>query len=227
MGTTGTVAPEPAATTPGAPGSAGMNGTTGNDTTGAATGSTPMNTQMPAQMGSLNDGQILAIVGDANKGEIACAKLALTHSKNAEVKKFAQEMIRDHMKLNKDGAQAAQRAGIKAEESDASRNLEMQNDDTSKKLAALHGDAFDKAYADAQVDAHTTVLATLDNQLIPAAANPGFKTALTAARSVVAEHLEHARHLQTMIGNAQGTTSAPSPSTGAVPGSTQTPQPVP
>ena len=45
---------------------------------------------------SLSEGQIVKYLQTVNGGEIADARMALRRSKDADVKNFAKEMIKDH-----------------------------------------------------------------------------------------------------------------------------------
>jgi putative membrane protein len=141
------------------------------------------------------DGQIVAIVTVANKGDIAAGELAKSKTKNKDVKSFAEMMIKDHTALQADGEKLAKAAGITPEENDTSKKMQADADATASKLKALEGKEFDKAYAEAEVAMHQAVLDALDQTLIPAAQNADLKNALAGAREKVNGHLEHAKAL--------------------------------
>ena len=67
-------------------------------------------------------------------------------------------------------------------------------------LKKLKGAAFDKAYVAHEVAYHQAVLDAIDKTLIPSASNAELKALLVKVRPVIAEHLEHARHLQSQLG---------------------------
>src|SRR6059058_1570561 len=65
---------------------------------------TPTPTQAPPPApapGGLSDPQIAAIVVAANQVDIDAGNLAVKKTKNAEVKKFAEQMVTDHTAINK------------------------------------------------------------------------------------------------------------------------------
>jgi putative membrane protein len=152
---------------------------------------------------ALSDAQIAGITGAAHKGEIEQAKLAKKQSKNAKVKAFANQMIKQHTSAEKMEAAVAAKAGITPADSDTSTSLTQGSADTVTKLQGLKGTEFDKAYVQAQVEAHTKVLDTIDNVLIPAAQNADLKAQLQKERPIVAAHLEHAKKLADSMGASQ------------------------
>ncbi|MEO8877207.1 MAG: DUF4142 domain-containing protein [Polyangiaceae bacterium] len=148
---------------------------------------------------SLSDGEIAAITNAANQGEIDQAKLALKKAKSAKVKKFAQMMIDHHTAAMNDQVKLVNTAKITPSSNSMSQQI---GTDGATALSSLQNDSgadFDKAYIDLQVNEHQQVLTTLDQKLIPAAANPDLKAALVAFEPKVAEHLKKAQALQTEL----------------------------
>jgi len=68
-----------------------------------------------------------------------------------------------------------------------------------KKLKALKGKEFDKAYVDNEVTYHQAVLDALDNTLIPNASNDELKSLLVKVRPAFVAHLDHAKHIQSTL----------------------------
>ena len=54
-------------------------------------------------------------------------------------------------------------------------------------------------YAENEVAMHTRVLNSLDQELIPNAKSANLKDFLSKTRTNIAEHLEHAKHLQSQV----------------------------
>jgi putative membrane protein len=149
-----------------------------------------------AQSAGPNDAQIAAIVVTANQVDIDAGKLAQSKSGNKEVKAFAQRMITDHTGVNKAATDLVTKLKVKPEENSTSKNLKAGGDDTLKRLTALKGAEFDKAYVDNEVTYHQTVLDALDKTLIPNAKNEELKALLVKVRPAFVAHLEHAKHIQ-------------------------------
>jgi putative membrane protein len=152
---------------------------------------------------TLTDAQIAAITDAANGAEVAQAKLALQKSKNARVKKFAQMMIDEHGKAQRDQAELVSRLGIKPE-TDAPKVSSLKTDaaDSERTLKAATADSFDRAYMDIQVADHQMVLDFLDRDFIPSAKNAEFKRSLQDFRPKVEHHLQEAMDIQQSLSAA-------------------------
>lgn len=144
---------------------------------------------------SMSDPQIAAVAVAANKVDVDAGKLAKTKSKNAKVKKFANDMIRDHGSAIKQAVKLVTKLGVTPEENDTSRSLTQGGKENVANLKKLKGKAFDKAYMEHEVAYHQQVLDALDKALIPSAQNAELKTLLESVRGVVAQHLDHATSL--------------------------------
>jgi putative membrane protein len=165
-----------------------------------ATAPTPPPAPAPAPAApALGDAQIAAIVVAANQVDIDAGKLALTKSKNAEVKKFAEQMVTDHTAVNKAAVDLVTRLKVTPEESDASKGLVASGADTRAKLEKLEGAEFDRAYVDNEVAYHEAVIGVLKTQLIPSASNPELKGALVGAQPAFDAHLQHAKQIQAAL----------------------------
>ena len=149
-----------------------------------------------AEGGKPNDAQIAAIAVTANQVDVDMANLAISKTKNAEVKKFAELMVTDHSSVIKKAGDLAGKLKLTPEESDTSKGLKKGGDDAAAKLKGLDGAAFDKAYVANEVEYHKAVLDAIDKALIPNAQNAELKKLLEGVRPVVATHLTHAEGLQ-------------------------------
>jgi putative membrane protein len=78
----------------------------------------------------------------AGMTEVELGKIALGKSKNAEVREFAQRMVTDHGKANKELAAIAKTKGI-----EAPKKLDTEHADMVRKLQAQDGAAFDVEYS--------------------------------------------------------------------------------
>lgn len=145
------------------------------------------------------DPQIAAIVVTANAVDVDAGKVAKAKTKNAEVKKFAEQMITDHSSVNKSAVDLVTKLKVTPEENDTSRSLQKGGDDNLASLKKLKGKEFDKAYVDHEVVYHQAVLDAIDKTLIPSAQNAELKALLVKVRPAIAAHLEHAQHLQSTI----------------------------
>lgn len=152
-----------------------------------------------AQQGP-TDPQIAAIVVAANQVDVDAGRLAGSHARSKDVKQFARQMVTDHTAVNKEAGALVQKLHVKPEPNDTSASLKKGGDENVANLKKLKGAAFDKAYVDHEVAYHQTVLDAIDKTLVPSASNAELKALLVKVRPVIAEHLEHAKHLQSQLG---------------------------
>lgn len=145
------------------------------------------------------DPQIVGIVVAANKIDIDYAKLALSKSKNKEVRGFAQQMVQDHSTVQKSVFDLAAKLHVTPADSDTSTSLKSQSKETTTKLKALKGKAFDKAYVDNEVAYHTAVINAMTTVLVPSAQNAELKSAVEGAVPLFQGHLEHAQNVDASL----------------------------
>ena len=155
---------------------------------------------MSAKAQAPSDPQIVGIVVAANQIDVNAGRLALQKSHNAEVRKFAQEMVNDHMAVNKSVAQLGAKLHVKPEASPTQAALKKGAAENEAHLRTLSGAAFDKAYVDHEVEYHKAVIDAVKTTLIPNAQNAELKSALEGAAPMFQGHLEHAEHLQESLG---------------------------
>lgn len=147
-----------------------------------------------AQAG-LNDLEVAHAAYTADVIDIEYANIALTKTKNPEVRRFAELMIRDHTAVN-EGA-AALLAKLKVKPMDNAFSQALVAGATAKKaeLNALDGTAFDRAYAANELAYHQVVNKIVSETWIPTVKNGEVKTFLTQALVTFRTHEDHARHM--------------------------------
>lgn len=131
-------------------------------------------------------------VGNAGTFEIESSKLALQKASSADVKKFAEEMIKDHTKAGKRLTAILKKKG----ETAPPDTLAPKDADAMTKLNAASGAEFDKTYISLQESAHTDAVALFKNYI----ANPDDKRLGKFAKNTlptIEMHLEHAKKLAT------------------------------
>jgi putative membrane protein len=148
----------------------------------------------------INDAQIAAIVVTANQVDVDAGKLAGQRANNAEVRKFAEQMVRDHEGVNTQATALAKRLALTPQENDTSKALKAGGDKTLARLRTLSGPAFDTAYVDHEIAYHAQVLEALDTTLVPGASNAELKALLVKVRPAFVAHLEHAKRLKASLG---------------------------
>ena len=158
--------------------------------------------QTQGQMGSMQSGSMsgggMASMQDktfakkamaGGMAEIQDAQLALTKSNSDDVKKFAQQMIDDHTKLNDQMKPIAAQIGVQPP-----TDLMPKDKKSYAMLQGLSGDDFDKAYIKDAVKDHKMD----DKDFSMEASNgqfPAEKDAASQGDQIVKQHLQMAEQL--------------------------------
>lgn len=142
-----------------------------------------------------SDAQIAHIAYTAGQLDLEAGKLALTKSKNSAVRAFAETMIRDHAAVNDQALALVKKLGVTPQPNATSASLTSQSAETARKLSALEGAEFDRAYVGNEAAYHGAVNDALKGTLIPAAQNAELKTLLTSGLALFQEHQKHAEAL--------------------------------
>ena len=142
-----------------------------------------------------SDAQIAHIAYTAGTLDITAAKVALEKSKTADVRAFAENMVKDHQAVNDKALALVKKLGVTPEDNDTSKGLADAGEKKRAELSALEGAAFDKAYAENEVAYHKTVNGALEKTLIPSANNAELKSLLQTGLKVFQGHQQHAEHV--------------------------------
>ena len=148
-----------------------------------------------AEGAKLTDRQIAHIAYTAGVIDIAAAKQAISKASNKDVKAFAEDMVRDHEAVNKQALDLVKKLGVTPEDNPTSQALKANADKELKKLGALSGPAFDRAYVANEVAYHKTVDSALETQLIPSSSNAELKSLLQTGLKIFQGHEQHAEHV--------------------------------
>jgi putative membrane protein len=145
--------------------------------------------------GAPNDAQIAHIAYTSGAIDIAAAKQALAKSKNAKVRDFAQEMVRDHTAVNDKALALVKKLHVTPQDNPTSQALQGAAKQKLAELGKLSGHAFDVGYANNEVAYHKTVNGALESTLIPNAQNAELKSLLQTGLKLFQEHQQHAEQL--------------------------------
>jgi putative membrane protein len=151
-----------------------------------------------AQAG-LNDLEIAHAAYTADVIDIEYAKIALSKTKSADVKTFAELMIRDHTAVNEGAGKLLKKLNVEAKDNDFSKSLRAGADKKEAELKALNGEAFDRAYAANELAYHQTVNKVVGEVWLPTVQNAELKTFLGQALTTFKVHEDHAGHMVTAL----------------------------
>ncbi len=152
-----------------------------------------------AQNPKLTDPQIASVAVAANQIDVNLAKLAKEKTKNDQVIKFADLMIRDHQSTIDKATELVKKLGITPADNDLSKKLNSDATSETNVLTSKTGTDFNKAYIENEISYHKEVLSTINNVLIPQTKNAELKAFLEKVVPVVQTHLEHAEMIEKML----------------------------
>lgn len=166
--------------------------------TGMAAGSmadTGMGGAASAPAAAMSDANIVFILDNASMLDSAAGSVAATKGTSADVREFAQMMMRDHRSLRQQGQDLAKKLGV-TPEAPAADDSKVALDRTMALLnGATKGKDFDKAYIDNEVTYHKAVLETAAVAM-RAAQNAELKNLIQKAAPAIQAHLDRAQAIQ-------------------------------
>src|SRR5712671_4821616 len=153
-----------------------------------------MSARAPAA-GTWTDANIVALLDEANAGDSTAGAVAATKGTAAAVRDFGKRMMRDHHQLRLQGQALAKKLNVTpAAPSDdpvaPAAQAEMNTLNTTAK-----GKDFDRAYVDAEVNAHKAVL-DLATKAAGITQTAELKSLIQKAAPVIQGHLDKAEAIQ-------------------------------
>jgi putative membrane protein len=163
-----------------------------------------------ADVSTLSDAQLAAVVQAINQGEIDESNLALSKSGSPDVKRFARDMVGAHRDMQNKTNALLSRLQITPSENAVSNQLKSDTQSEMQELQSMRGKDFDRDYIDSQVRNHNKALEILE-RVTPNVKNPELKTALMNDRPKVEAHLRQAERVQQTLqrGNANPQPASP------------------
>jgi putative membrane protein len=122
--------------------------------------------------------------------DIRYAHLALALSRNAEARKFAETMIRDHSAVNDQALALAlvKKRNITPKDNDVSKDLLAKSEALIAEMRKLDAVAFYRKYAANELSYHQLVNGAVEKIFIPNAKNSELKALLQSALQVFKVH---------------------------------------
>jgi putative membrane protein len=107
----------------------------------------------------LTDAQFVLKASGAGMAEVDMGNLGVKQATNTEVKKFAQKMVEDHTKANRELMDLAGRKNLKATDEMPAEHQKMR-----ERLAQMKGEEFDREYMGMMVKDHVEAVALFEKQ---------------------------------------------------------------
>src|SRR5947209_9996525 len=169
--------------------------TTTTDTSAMAAGTASSTSAGNASSGNWTDPNIVALLDEANMADSAAGSIAATKGTAAAVRDFARRMERDHHQLRAQGAALAKKLNVTPSAPSDDPVQPMAQNETNTLNSTAKGKDFDKAYIDAEVNAHKAVL-DLATKAAAQTQNAELKNLIQKAAPVIKGHLDKAESIQ-------------------------------
>jgi predicted outer membrane protein len=145
---------------------------------------------------------IAACLLDHNKAEVELAKMAVEHSKNDDVKQFAEQMVKDHSQMVDKLQQFVGSHEPTDRRSQIDRKInERCAESMRKELESKTGHEFDAAYVGSQIGGHMQMLAAVE--VLSDETSGDLQSIVKEAKPVVEKHLKQAKDLMEKSGARQ------------------------
>ncbi|MBX9622543.1 MAG: DUF4142 domain-containing protein [Gemmataceae bacterium] len=145
-------------------------------------------TDPPAGKGkfkTVTDAEFVKMAASGGMFEVKSSEVAKDQSRSADVKKFAEQMITDHTKANKELMAAAKKAGV-----EVPTKLTDEHAKLLDKVKGARGSDFDKTYWMTQKTSHEEAVALFE-AASKSLKNEELKAFATKTLPVVKEHYDH------------------------------------
>lgn len=144
------------------------------------------------------DALFFAQAAHGSTGEIRLSRMALDKSSDPAVKEFARQMIDDHVQLNAQLAELAEREG-QGLPSRPTNHMEQ----LAQRFARESGDRFDRDYMAQMVNDHIRTLSMFD-QAARTASDPSVRAFAESKVPELQAHLQKAQELNEALGSTAG-----------------------
>lgn len=155
----------------------------------------------PAPPAMADYASIAGVFQTFNTAEVRSSELAATKASNAEVRAFAQTLVRDHNRSNQQLASILSNRNIQPQSSTASAEIQRAENNTYANLQTRTGSDFDRTFLDGEISHHRWIINQLDKNLIPGAQDAQLKNYLNSVRATEAAHLQEAERLRGLMGS--------------------------
>jgi putative membrane protein len=145
--------------------------------------------------GTWSDANIVALLDEANMADSSAGSVAATKGTSSAVRTFARDMMRDHHQLRSQGQALAKKLNITPAPPSDDPVQPMAQNETNTLNSTAKGKDFDKAYIDAEVNAHKAVL-DLATKAAGQTQNTELKNMIQKAAPVIQAHLDKAESIQ-------------------------------
>jgi putative membrane protein len=149
-----------------------------------STASTPAIGTYSSAVTTVNDSLFAAAAAVGGMAEISIAELGVQRATDPELKRFSQQMIDEHTKMNEDLKTLAVQNGVALP-----RALDYRAEFCAESLGGLSGEKFDHCYAKAQLVLHMEAVAMFEAE-VERGTKPQVKALAAKALPHIKQHLK-------------------------------------
>ncbi len=131
-----------------------------------------------------NDALFAAAAADSGLAELTLSQLGAQRATNPELKRFSQQMIDEHTRMNNNLRAICAQKGMRIPEM-----VDVRAQFCAQSLAGLSGERFDRCYAKAQLVAHMEAVAAFEAEA-ERGLDPNLKALAAQALPKIKAHLE-------------------------------------
>ena len=143
---------------------------------------------------ALDDATIVALFDNANTADIETGQLAGQRGHSNEVRQFGAMLARDHQMVRQQGRDLAKKLGLTPTPPSGDQSAQ-DHAAAMQRLSGLRGPEFDRAFLQHEVVFHETVIAAIENTLLPAITNEELRAFVAKVAPAFEAHLDMARTL--------------------------------
>ncbi len=143
---------------------------------------------------TITDQEFIQKASAAGLAEVNMAKMALQNATTPAVKEFAQRMLNDHTKANRELNRIAD-----ANRMTPAANMDAAHQEMSREMSAMTGENFDRRYVRGQVKDHDAAVALFQAEA-KNGKNPQLKEFAAQTLPTLREHQEMVRKLASRFG---------------------------
>jgi putative membrane protein len=147
----------------------------------------------------LSEPQVLAVVIEANNGEVAAGEVADARAQDMRAAAFGRRMINEHSAANQRARVLADTLALMPSDSGVRRMLSANAHALVEMLWAQPAATFDRAYVQSQIMVHMQVLTLIDTVLLPSTTTAQLRAELMTMRTAVMSHLTDAQALLPLL----------------------------
>src|SRR3569623_252630 len=172
-------------------GEAGAGGRAATGGAGGGAGATAM----------LSDGQIIAVLLEANAGEVHTADIADVRATEGEVQAFSMQIRSDHAAAEMRQTALVQSDGFTVSDSPQRQMVAEMANAAISTLWMTPMAEFNRGFVQEQIALHMSVLDLINNVLLPQVTSTALRTEVQAERTAVEMHLTLAQTLLAALDN--------------------------